>query len=77
MKTELILDHDDLLDRAHKAYFRAGGTAYPNSGHSGVAEHGADAYVVLRTGSDILAVYRVRSSGELRRIEEWPAPGVE
>jgi hypothetical protein len=39
-----------------------------------VEEEGGKAYVVLRaSGGDVLAVYRVRIDGVLKRLRRWPA----
>ena len=65
----IIHDDYDLMNRALKAYWSSGGTMQPNAADSGVHEHRGQTVVILRTGSEILRVYRVRASGELRRIE--------
>jgi hypothetical protein len=67
----------ELISRALAAYFR---TIASEKGEyhdlpdrdSGVAEHEGRRYVVLRSVSGTLAVYRVRGSGALRRMKRWP-----
>jgi hypothetical protein len=63
---------DDLYRRALVAYFRSGGTKQPGRG-PGVIEHEGRTYVVLENASETLAVYRVRTSGVLKRLKRWPA----
>lgn len=70
------IDEDDLIRRAHAAYFRAarGGEspAMPSRGGEVVNECGR-LYVVLSNSYQTLAVYRVRpSDGVLRRMRRWP-----
>ena len=62
---------DDLTYRAFRAYFRSGGIDQPAS-HSGEEWSGDKRYVVLRNVRGVLAVYRVRASGTLRREKNWP-----
>lgn len=66
-----MADTEDLVRRAMAAYFRSGGTDQPSTA-SCVAEHEGKAYVVLRNGGRTLAVYRVRTSGLLKRLRRWP-----
>jgi hypothetical protein len=40
---------------------------------SGVVEHQGKRYVVLKNAKGVLAVYRVRTSGALKRLRRWPA----
>lgn len=63
---------DELTKRAFAAYFRAGGDDQPSNA-SGLVELGGKRYVVLRSGASILAVYRVRNDGILKRMVRWPA----
>jgi hypothetical protein len=67
---------NDLTTRAFAAYFR-----YVNAHNyipdqpaydSGPAEWNGKTYVVLRNVNGILAVYRVRTSGALKRLRRWP-----
>jgi hypothetical protein len=68
---------DELTSRAMAAYFRSEGAAadQPADVH-GLMEWDGKSYVVLRNVRGILAVYRVRTSGALKRLRRWPA-GIE
>lgn len=68
----VIADGDELTRRAFAAYFRAGGTERPERS-SGVVERDGKLYVVLSGSRGILAVYRVRNDGMLRRMRRWPS----
>jgi hypothetical protein len=73
---------DDLTRRAFAAYFRSEDDGdQPNSGLSGPVEHQGKTYVVLYSGRSRdaapLAVYRVRTSGQLKRLRRWPAEVAE
>ena len=65
----------DLTRRAYAAYFRTGEypLLQPNQTSSGVTVYDDKAYVVLSNGFDVLAVYRVRNDGVLKRMKRWPA----
>jgi hypothetical protein len=68
-------DEDGLTERALAAYFRSGGTDQPSTdcGDSGVIDLDGRLYVVLSNIiNGILAVYRVRPDGTLRRMKRWP-----
>ncbi len=60
------------MRRALSAYFRTGGTDQPSKA-SEVAVHRRKVYVVLRNARAILAAYRVRNDGMLKRLRRWPA----
>jgi hypothetical protein len=62
-----------LIQRAFVAYLQTDGTAaeQPTS-KSSVETIGNLRYVVLRNERRLLAVYRVRNSGLLRRMRRWP-----
>jgi hypothetical protein len=62
-----------LIQRAYSAYLQSDGisTEQPTS-RSGVEVIGDLKYVVLRNERRVLAVYRVRRSGLLRRMRRWP-----
>jgi hypothetical protein len=62
---------DDLTKRAFAAYFRSGGSAQPSRYSGPIAAAGKD-YVVLHNVNGILAVYRVRNTGALKRLRRWP-----
>lgn len=66
----------DLLQRAMAAYFRhypGASMNQPDSTASGETEHDGKQYVVLRNVDGVLAVYRVRQDGMLKRLKRWPA----
>lgn len=66
----------DLLQRAMAAYFRHypdASITQPDSTASGETEHDGKLYVVLRNCNGVLAVYRVRPDGILKRLKRWPA----
>ena len=62
---------DELTGRAFAAYFRSGGVDQPGN-DSGTVELEGRRYVVLRNVTGVLAVYRVRTSGALKRLRRWP-----
>jgi len=68
---------DDLTRRAFAAYFRverdADAIVDQPSNASGVVTHEGKQYVVLHNVRGTLAVYRVRNSGQLKRLRRWPA----
>jgi hypothetical protein len=65
--------HDaELLRRAFAAWFRSGGQDQP-SNSSGTVRHKGHQYVVLRHVRGVLAVYRIRNDGMLKRLRRWPA----
>ncbi len=65
---------DELTSRAFAAYFRSesGIVDQPSAADSGPMELDGKGYVVLRNVNGILAVYRVRPSGALKRLRRWP-----
>lgn len=65
-------DSEDLLRRAFAAYFRTGGVEQP-ANTSCVRQIDGRNYVVLENVSGVLAAYRVRNDGMLRRLKRWPA----
>lgn len=67
-------DSDDYLGRAMAAWFRSegSGTAQP-SNDSGVRSVDGMDYVVLENGNGILAVYRIKPDGFLKRLKRWPS----
>lgn len=66
---------DDLTRRAFTAYFRTGGLEPPQPG-SATTAHAGKQYVVLRNAGGVLAIYRVRNDGMLKRLKRWP-PALE
>jgi hypothetical protein len=64
----------DPVARAFAAYFRVEGPTAPEpASSSGVAEADGKQYIVLRNINGVLAVYRIRTSGVLKRLTRWPA----
>jgi hypothetical protein len=73
---------DDLTRRAFAAYFRTAAQDGPAAvdqpaNTSGPVEHQGKTYVVLENVRGTLAVYRVRTSGQLKRLRRWPAEAAE
>ncbi len=62
------------MARATRAYFVAtrGQKVDPPSDRSAVEKHGGKYYAVLRSDRDVLAVYRVRNDGVLKKLKRWP-----
>lgn len=58
----------DPVERAKKAWFRAGNTAQPSNG-SGIYEADGREYVKLSNVSGTLAVYQIGKSGRLKRMD--------
>lgn len=69
----VAMDDDDLNRRAWAAYFRTGGGTDQPRIDSRVVELDGKRYVLLHNVNDILAVYRVRNDGMLRRMRRWPS----
>ena len=69
------MDVRDLSRRAMAAYFRGaaeeGQVVQPSP--PDVVEHEGLSYVVLSNTGGVLAVYRVRTDGVLKRMKRWPA----
>ena len=79
MITTMISDYDsnDLRRRALAAYYRAetrepGIVPQQPAGNGDVVEHEGRRYVVLNHVEGILAVYRVRNDGQLRKMRRPP-----
>ncbi|WP_435501445.1 hypothetical protein [Variovorax sp. LT1R20] len=53
------------------AYFRTGGDQQPSSA-SRVAELDGHTYVILSNVTGLLAIYRHRNDGQLKRLKRWP-----
>ena len=68
------MNNEKLLKRAFSAYFKLAeeGFLQPSSIDSTVEDHNEKTYVVLRNTSGILAVYRLRNNGLLRRLKRPP-----
>lgn len=68
---------EELTALAMRAYFMTGRKEgfepdIPSTHRSGVYELDERSYVVLKNGNGILAVYRVRNDGMLKRLKRWP-----
>ena len=67
---------EGLTRRACAAYYRSarrdGATPYIPAGGGDVTEHDGKTYVVLSNVNGTLAVYRVRTSGQLKELRRWP-----
>jgi hypothetical protein len=70
------MDDDNLIRRAYVAWFKTGGNQQPNRSGSGVVTLNGKHYVVLHGGMGggnmPLAIYRVRTSGVLKRLVRYP-----
>jgi hypothetical protein len=63
-----------LLDRAVNLYARCEiSLQQPSRSDSGTTLLDGRTYVVLRNINGVLAVYRVRRDGALRRLRRWPS----
>ena len=67
----------DYYNRAMAAYFRAPSLALelrpqPNQTLSGEYEVNGKHYVLLANVNGVLAVYRIKPDGFLRRLRRWP-----
>jgi hypothetical protein len=63
--------NEPFINRALAAYYKVGASG----GHvinTEVVTHKRLTYVVLTGTRDVLAVYRVRNTGFLRRLTRWP-----
>lgn len=61
-----------LVERAIAAHLRAGGRDQPSNDSDERVVDGKT-YVVLRNTNGVLAVYKQRNDGTLRKVETWPA----
>jgi len=64
-------DDEDYVRRAFAAWFRTGGMDQPGN-NSAVKEYNGKDYVMLKNVNGIMAVYRIRNDGILRRLKRWP-----
>jgi hypothetical protein len=64
----------DPVDRAHAAYYaHPWGDVLDQPSRGGeLVTHEGKQYVVLSNSHRTLAVYRVRPSGQLKRLRRWP-----
>ncbi len=63
---------DEMVRRAMAAYFRSGWIDQP-ANTSSVRTHNKKEYVVLENVRGVLAVYRIKNDGFLKRLKRWPA----
>ena len=63
--------YKDEVTRAMAAWFRSGQSIQP-SNTSGVRVCKGKKYVVLENANGILAVYRIKVDGFLKRLKRWP-----
>jgi hypothetical protein len=74
MKSPSPVPKGNPVDRAFAAYFRTEGAHAPLPANtSDVVELDRKEYVVLRNVNGVLAVYRIRTSGVLKRLVRWPS----
>ena len=67
------VDPADMKRRALAAWYRGGEQDQPNDRDSGLEEQNGLHYIVLRNNLRIvLAVYRIRSDGSLKRMRRPP-----
>ena len=64
---------DEIVRRAMAAWFRSGGSDQPPITY-GIKEYQKKKYVVLENVNGLLAVYRLRNDGQLKRLKRWPEP---
>jgi hypothetical protein len=75
-RRRVLFDDDDVTWRAFAAYFRgasAFGIVDQPASDSGVRKVNGKFYVVLHNVRGVLAVYRVRNDGMLKRLKRYPA----
>jgi hypothetical protein len=65
-------DVDEMRRRAIAAWLRGGAQDQPGWNDSTVEEFGDKDYVVLRNVKGVMAVYRIRNDGVLKRLKRWP-----
>jgi hypothetical protein len=64
----------EVVSRALRSYFKKEGhqAAQPTVRGTHQQEVADKSYVVLRNGSGVLAVFRIRTNGVLKRLRRWP-----
>ena len=68
-----MTETDSYMRRAIAAYYRSEAhPQQPSTPLGAVEEHEERLYVVLRKPGAILAVYRIRPDGILKRLRRWP-----
>ena len=73
----IYISDEELVTRAMGALFVAQRRAWeipdqPSSQLSGIEKYEGKEYVVLRNVRGVLAVYRLRNDGLLKRLRRWP-----
>ena len=73
---------NSLISRAIAAYFRYPDSevtqpAQPSMNMCSVVEHEGRKYVILSNSYDVLAVYRCKTDGFLKRLVRWPKAVLE
>lgn len=71
-------DDDPMIARALAAYYRSaavnGMVKHPSArSYRGIAGNGLPYVVLMASTNEILAVYRIRPQGLLKRLRRWPA----
>lgn len=61
---------DDIVKRAMAAWYRSGESIQPSD--TGVREYNGKKYVILENVDGVLAVYRFKVDGFLKRLKRWP-----
>jgi hypothetical protein len=62
----------EFTSRACRAWFKSGSNVDQPSNDSGEVSIAGKNYVVLRNVRGIMAVYRMRNDGALKRLKRWP-----
>jgi hypothetical protein len=69
------LDDPAIMRRAFVAWYSADEAQAPGHPSPAVSHHvrvAGHEYVVLRAGRSLLAAYRLRNDGKLKRLRRWP-----
>lgn len=78
---DMVVQDNEIINRAIRAYWLAarkqGVSADIPGNISGIFEDDGKRYVALRNGRGVLALYRVRNDGLLKRLRRWPAGLIE
>jgi hypothetical protein len=69
-----IMYEEEMLKRAVSAYFRygEGELDQPNAGISCIQNYNGKDYCILRNIRGVLAVYRIKNDGFLKRLKRYP-----
>jgi hypothetical protein len=75
-KGKIVTSDEELLTRAMHAFFvasRKNGLVFDQpSNSSDVQQFAGKRYVILQNVNGVLAIYRVRNDGMLKRLKRWP-----